>query len=710
MTDETRPGEGRMPSDFPAPQGRPVFLPADGQADRPGGGPGTPSSAAQGPWGSPSDPSRASESPEGDGAAVGSGGPQGGWRPPSGQPGDAPVFSAPEGPYGGPSSAVGPPEGPSPSFGSPQGPYGGASPSFGSPADASGGTSSSFGSPGDRGVGSSDERGSGGAQSQAASEGAGSGHGSGERGPDEGGHGDGGANGRPPYERGQDSGAPGGEPAGDDRPFGMPEGGEPPFGRPDGGEGPFGRPDGGDTPFGRPDSGEGPFGRAGDNPFGRPDGGEAAFGAEGREQSSTRTYESPFFGPSAGAPPYGGDAPPPPPRHALGMGPGWAPPPSGGAPAAPRRGPGTGLLVVLAVVVALVASALGSVGTYLLTRTNGTDPSYSLGPLPSGATDRAPDSVAGVAARVLPSVVSLEVGNGSNTEGATGSGFLIKNGYVVTNNHVVAMAAKGGDIKIQFYNRKTTTGRIVGRDPGSDLAVVKPEDTFGTPEISLGNSDQVVVGDPVIAVGSPLGLTGTVTTGIVSSLNRPVIAGDENGGSEEPAYISAIQTDAAINPGNSGGPLVNGKGEVVGVNSAIATLSRSLTNQSGSIGLGFAIPVNQARRVAEELVTSGKAKRPKIGIVLDPDYKGQGVRIASEPTEGRQPVDPGGPAAKAGLKAGDIILELDGLRLQDGNELIALIRSKAPGSHITVKFQRAGQERTATLTVTADDEPTPSPS
>ncbi|MCP2348513.1 S1C family serine protease [Nonomuraea roseoviolacea] len=490
----------------------------------------------------------------------------------------------------------------------------------------------------------------------------------------------------------------------------MPEGGEPPFGRPDGGEGPFGRPDGGDTPFGRPDSGEGPFGRAGDNPFGRPDGGEAAFGAEGREQSSTRTYESPFFGPSAGAPPYGGDAPPPPPRHALGMGPGWAPPPSGGAPAAPRRGPGTGLLVVLAVVVALVASALGSVGTYLLTRTNGTDPSYSLGPLPSGATDRAPDSVAGVAARVLPSVVSLEVGNGSNTEGATGSGFLIKNGYVVTNNHVVAMAAKGGDIKIQFYNRKTTTGRIVGRDPGSDLAVVKPEDTFGTPEISLGNSDQVVVGDPVIAVGSPLGLTGTVTTGIVSSLNRPVIAGDENGGSEEPAYISAIQTDAAINPGNSGGPLVNGKGEVVGVNSAIATLSRSLTNQSGSIGLGFAIPVNQARRVAEELVTSGKAKRPKIGIVLDPDYKGQGVRIASEPTEGRQPVDPGGPAAKAGLKAGDIILELDGLRLQDGNELIALIRSKAPGSHITVKFQRAGQERTATLTVTADDEPTPSPS
>ncbi|TYB56757.1 PDZ domain-containing protein [Nonomuraea sp. PA05] len=393
------------------------------------------------------------------------------------------------------------------------------------------------------------------------------------------------------------------------------------------------------------------------------------------------------------------------------MGQGWAPPPPGGAGAA-RRGPSTGLLIAMAVVIALVASLFGSVGTYLLTKpSSGNDPSYSLGPLPTGATSREPDSVAGVAARVLPSVVSLEVGNGSNTEGATGSGFLIKNGYVVTNNHVVSLAANGGEIRIMFNNRKTTTARIVGRDPGSDLAVVKPEETFGTPEITLGNSDQVVVGDPVIAIGSPLGLTGTVTTGIVSSLNRPVIAGDETGtSSEEPAYISAIQTDAAINPGNSGGPLVNGRGEVVGVNSAIATLGRSVSSQGGSIGLGFAIPVNQTRRVAEELITTGKAKRPKIGIVLDKDYKGQGVRIASEPAGGQQPVTKGGPADQAGLQAGDVILEIDGLTLQDGNELIALIRSKTPGSKINIKYQRAGQERTATLTVVAEDEPTPSPS
>ncbi|SEG98740.1 putative serine protease PepD [Nonomuraea solani] len=542
--------------------------------------------------------------------------------------------------------------------------------------------------------------------------------------------------GRPPYDGGsQDRSSSYGS-------FGAPDPGQrsyegdsgprshdsPSFGPPDGGTRTFDGPS-----FGAPDSSYGSGARSYESAsFGSPDSSTRSYESPsfGSPDGGTRSYDSPFFGsPDGGAraydgPSYGGGpssygggpsgpTPPPPPRQALGMGAGWAPPPPG-AQATARRGPGTGLLVVMAVVIALVASLLGSVGTYLLTKPSSTanDPSYSLGPLPSGATNRAPDSVAGVAARVLPSVVSLEVGNGNNTEGASGSGFLIKNGYVVTNNHVVAMAAKGGEIRIMFNNRKTTPARIVGRDPGSDLAVVKPEETFGTPEITLGNSDQVVVGDPVIAIGSPLGLTGTVTTGIVSSLNRPVIAGDDTGASaEEPAYISAIQTDAAINPGNSGGPLVNGRGEVVGVNSAIATLGRSMSSQSGSIGLGFAIPVNQTRRVAEELITTGKAKRPKIGIVLDKDYRGQGVKIANEPAGGQQPVDANGPAGKAGLKAGDVILEIDGLTLQDGNELIALIRSKAPGSKITVKYERSGQERTATLTVTADaEQPSPSPS
>ncbi len=587
MTDE-RPREGRTPSDYPEPQGRPDFLPADDRSDYDGRRPEPPASFGSS-WGDPSGRSEGYGSPPYEYRAYDASSSSGS---PSGASSHDPRTGPPTGPYAG--SQTGPQTGPqfsAPTFGPPDG----------------GGSGQPYGSSG-----------------------------------------------------------------------GGPSGGNP------------------------PDNGT----RAYDSPF---------FGAS---DSGARSYEGPPFGSSGEQPPYGGARPyggsaPPPPRQALGMGTGWAPPPPGpqGTGAA-RRGPSTGLLVVLAVVIALGASMLGSVGTYLLTKpAGGNDPSYSLGPLPTGATNRAPDSVAGVASRVLPSVVSLEVGNGSNTEGASGSGFLIKNGYVVTNNHVVSLAAKGGEIRIMFNNRKTTSARIVGRDPGSDLAVVKPEETFGTPEITLGNSDQVVVGDPVIAIGSPLGLTGTVTTGIVSSLNRPVIAGDDTGTSaEEPAYISAIQTDAAINPGNSGGPLVNGRGEVVGVNSAIATLGRSMSSQSGSIGLGFAIPVNQTRRVAEELITTGKAKRPKIGIVLEKDYRGVGVKIATEPAGGQQPVDADGPAGKAGLKAGDVILEIDGLALQDGNELIALIRSKAPGAKINVKYQRDGKERSATLVVTADDEPRPTPS
>ncbi|MEV4471622.1 trypsin-like peptidase domain-containing protein [Nonomuraea sp. NPDC049504] len=655
MTDETRSAEGRTPSDSPEPQGRPDFLPADDRSEQRSEPPASFGSS----WGDPSGRPGGSGSPPYGGA-----GPQGTGSLGTGSQYGAPSFGPPdrshEGPaYGRPDAGSRSYDGPvygrpdaetrsheGPSFGPPDSSGPSSGPSFGR-SDSSG---PSFGPPDSSGPSSGPSFGP----------------------PDSSGPSSGPSFGPP------GSGGPGGPSSGPS--FGPPNGDTRAY------DGPFfGSPDGGARSYEGP-----PFGSSGEGPgYGRPRGG--AYGDS-----------------------YGGPPQPPPPRQAMGMGPGWAPPPPGGKDgSAAGRGPRTGFLIAMALVIALVASLLGSVGTYLLTRpsSSANDPSYSLGPLPTGATNRAPDSVAGVAARVLPSVVSLEVGNGSNTEGASGSGFLIKNGYVVTNNHVVALAAQGGEIRIMFNNRKTTTARIVGRDPGSDLAVVKPEETFGTPEITLGNSDQVVVGDPVIAIGSPLGLTGTVTTGIVSSLNRPVIAGDDTGtSSEEPAYISAIQTDAAINPGNSGGPLVNGKGEVVGVNSAIATLGRSMTSQSGSIGLGFAIPVNQTRRVAEELITTGKAKRPKIGIVLEKDFRGQGVKIATEPAAGQQPVTPGGPADKAGLKAGDVILEIDGLTLQDGNELIALIRSKEPGSKIKVKYQRDGQDRTATLTVVADDEPAPTPS
>ncbi|MDF5755459.1 trypsin-like peptidase domain-containing protein [Spongiactinospora sp. TRM90649] len=443
------------------------------------------------------------------------------------------------------------------------------------------------------------------------------------------------------------------------------------------------------------------------------------------------TGPTPYPGRSAGAPDPGygpdqgyasGRSLPPPPAQAHGMGPGWAPPPPpppshgpmggpGGDVAPPKRSPGMGAMIALAVVIALVAGAAGSAGTYLVTRANddGTNPGYTLGASSGGRTERPPESVAGVARQVLPSVVSIEIGAGTEG-GASGSGFLIKGGYVVTNNHVAAPAAQGATISLQFSNRKSTGGRVVGRDPGSDLAVIKPDDTFGMAEVALGDSDDLVVGDSVIAIGSPLGLSGTVTLGIISSLNRPVVAGGESGVMDT-SYINAIQTDAAINPGNSGGPLVNGRGEVIGVNSAIATLGRAPTSgQGGSIGLGFAIPMNHARRVIQDLVTTGSAKTSRIGISIDTSYQGQGVRIQEQPQNGMLPVEKGGPADKAGLRAGDVITELNGSPVQNAEELMVQIRSKAPGDKISLKFQRGGKEQVATVTVAAGNVPTPQPS
>ncbi|GAB3135118.1 S1C family serine protease [Microbispora hainanensis] len=426
---------------------------------------------------------------------------------------------------------------------------------------------------------------------------------------------------------------------------------------------------------------------------------------------NTRPYgasDRPEFLP-AGEEPQGPPDAPAPATGPYGMGPGWAPPPL--YPVGPQReprGPNIALFAALAVVIALVAGGVASWGTFLLTRpSSGIDPSYTLSTPSKQPTARPPDSVAGVAAKVLPSVVSLEVKG--NSEAGTGSGFVVKGGYIVTNNHVVAVAGQAGEIRIRYNDRSSSGARVVGRDPNSDIAVVKPDGAVRAPELPLGNSDGVVVGDPVIAVGSPLGLSGTVTTGIVSSLNRPVEAGGSTG--SDYALINAIQTDAAINPGNSGGPLVNAAGEVIGVNSAIATVGGSLLGQqSGSIGLGFAIPVNQVRRIAQELITTGTARTSRIGITIDQSYQGKGVRIATRTEGGALPVTPGGPAAKAGLHAGDVILEVDGQPVSDSRELIVTIRSKAPGDQVRIKFRHDGEVRTATVTVGAAPAPAARPS
>ena len=295
------------------------------------------------------------------------------------------------------------------------------------------------------------------------------------------------------------------------------------------------------------------------------------------------------------------------------------------------------------------------------------------------------EGVAAIAEAVLPSVVSIEV----RTEAGrgTGSGFVLRSdGYLLTNNHVVSGAVGDGEIVVLFADGTEERAELVGRTPDYDLAVIRvPRD--GLTPLVLADSDGVVVGQAVVAIGAPLGLEGTVTAGIVSALNRPVTAGS----STETAFINAIQTDAAINPGNSGGPLVNTDGEVIGINSAIAqTPGSPLT---GNIGVGFAIPSNQARRTAEELIETGSATYPVIGVLLDQRYTGEGVQVATEPQEGRPPVTPGGPADRAGIVPGDVILSIDGRPVTAADELIVAIRARAPGDAINLTVRSEGRVR-----------------
>jgi putative serine protease PepD len=359
-------------------------------------------------------------------------------------------------------------------------------------------------------------------------------------------------------------------------------------------------------------------------------------------------------------------------------------------------------VLALAAVVALVAGLLGGLGGawWQNHRDNG-GPGISLPRASGGSTARPADSVAGVVRRVLPSVVTIKV-TGSQVSD-TGSGFVLhSSGYVVTNNHVVSAAATGGTISVVFADGKSVKGTIVGRDASYDLAVVKVART-GVPELTLGESKDVVVGDPVIAVGAPLGLQGSVTTGIVSALNRPVTAGEVR---SESSFINAIQTDAAINPGNSGGPLVDAAGDVIGVNSAIAQLpgGSGLGAQSGSIGVGFAIPSDQVRTTAEQLISTGKALHPVIGVLLDQQYQGEGVQVAKSASNGQPPITPGGPADRAGIKPGDVITAIDGHPASDSDEFVVAIRAHAPGDVVTLTVRTGSKERTVMVTLQGSSE------
>ena len=342
-----------------------------------------------------------------------------------------------------------------------------------------------------------------------------------------------------------------------------------------------------------------------------------------------------------------------------------------------RRTLGPGAVVGL-VLLALVAGAVGGVvGADLREDRRPADAALPAAVTPAAETDDLA-GVAAIAAQVLPSVVSIEV-RGDEGQG-TGSGFVLRSdGYILTNDHVVAAAASGGEIVVVFADGSQEPAALVGRTQDYDLAVIRVERT-GLRPLALGDSDDVVVGDTVVAIGAPLGLQGTVTTGIVSALNRPVSAG---GGGDRPAFINAIQTDAAINPGNSGGPLVDLEGQVVGINSAIAQRPGA-TSASGSIGLGFAIPSNQARRTAEQLIETGTATYPIVGVSLDGRYDGEGVLVAEGADGDLPPVVPGGPAERAGIRPGDVILAIDGRPVTEADELIVAIRAKAPGDAVTL--------------------------
>jgi putative serine protease PepD len=386
------------------------------------------------------------------------------------------------------------------------------------------------------------------------------------------------------------------------------------------------------------------------------------------------------------------------------------------APARPQKRSRAGALTAGALAIAVVSAGVGG-GVAMLAQQErpslgsgltGAAPSVPAAAVPAGSVEQ-------VAAKVVPSVVKLETDLGRASE--EGSGIILTaDGLVLTNNHVVSASAAGGpdgpdvrglpglpgfpgapdpqakaQTKVTFSDGRTAPFTVVGTDPSSDIAVVRAEGVSNLTPITLGSSANLRVGQDVVAIGSPLGLEGTVTTGIISALNRPVAAGGDT--RNQNTVLDAIQTDAAINPGNSGGALVNMNGELVGINSAIATMGGSSPEaRSGSIGLGFAIPVDQAKRIADELIQNGSASHASLGVQVSDDAATDGAKIM-EVTEG-------GAAAAAGLPSGVVVTKVDNRVINSADALVAAVRSKAPGEKVTLTFlDPSGKEQTTQITL-----------
>ncbi|HEX3812074.1 MAG TPA: trypsin-like peptidase domain-containing protein [Mycobacteriales bacterium] len=388
--------------------------------------------------------------------------------------------------------------------------------------------------------------------------------------------------------------------------------------------------------------------------------------------------------------------------------------------AEPRRRRGGPVAAVAVLVAAIVGGGAGAAIEHHWGNNDKTVvSSLAAPPVKNTSADKAPDgSVQKVAKQLLPSVVSITVSQ-SDGSGDEGTGIILSSdGEILTNNHVVEAAANGqGSISITFSDGKTVNGSILGRDTVTDLAVIKAKGIDNAQPAQLGSSGSLQVGQPVVAIGSPLGLSGTVTTGIVSALNRPVNTGEPDTGSQDPnqqlpgngggssqaqqaTVIDAIQTDAAINPGNSGGALVNMSGQVVGINQSIATAPSSggSSSQSGSIGLGFAIPIDEARPIVKQLTSGQKATHAQIGVEVTSAADSNGVPIGAK----LHSVQSGEAGAKAGLKANDVITKVDSREIDSDDALIAAVRSHRPGDTVTLTYTRSGTTHTTKVTLGSD--------
>ncbi len=417
-------------------------------------------------------------------------------------------------------------------------------------------------------------------------------------------------------------------------------------------------------------------------------------------------------------PPQGATPPVPPPHqqppaYASGYGSGYGgygggygastPPPTGyphptmplPTPARPARGRLSGWVWPMIAVLSLLLGVGGGVLGALLVNDNGGDGSGGVlrvekrtaAPLPSDN-----NSIAAVADRVLPSTVQIIAEFDGDPRGATGSGFVLdKQGHIITNNHVVAEAAKDdGNIEIVDRNGKHSKAEIVGRSLVYDIAVLSSPGAKSMTPAKLGSSEQMRVGETVVAIGSPLGLSSSVTSGIISALDRPVTTGESQ---DDTSYINAVQTDAAINPGNSGGPLVDLQGQVVGVNSAIASIGSIGQDQGGNIGVGFAIPIEQVVVTADQILKTGKAQYPIIGANVKSSRDVDGAQITG--------VTGGQPADDAGLRSGDLVVAVDGKAITSSIELVVVIRSHVKGDKLDLTVKRGSDTQQVTLTLDA---------